>query len=61
MVLTKKQKLILDYITRFLDEKGYSPDQIRYYLALMSLPEKPANFDFTIKDVDGNKFVLSTP
>jgi repressor LexA len=25
MVLTKKQKLILDYITRFLDEKGYSP------------------------------------
>jgi repressor LexA len=25
MVLTKKQKLILDFITRFLDEKGYSP------------------------------------
>ena len=25
MVLTKKQKMILDYITRFLDEKGYSP------------------------------------
>jgi methionyl-tRNA synthetase len=31
---------------QLLDEKGYSPDQIRYYLALMSLPEKPANFDF---------------
>ncbi|HKY32700.1 MAG TPA: transcriptional repressor LexA [Candidatus Polarisedimenticolia bacterium] len=25
MVLTKKQKMILDFITRFLDEKGYSP------------------------------------
>ena len=31
---------------QLLDEKGYSADQIRYYLALMSLPEKPANFDF---------------
>ena len=26
---------------QLLDEKGYSADQIRYYLALMSLPEKP--------------------
>jgi repressor LexA len=25
MVLTKRQKQILDFITRFLDEKGYSP------------------------------------
>jgi repressor LexA len=25
MVLTKRQKEILDFITRFLDEKGYSP------------------------------------
>lgn len=25
MVLTKRQKQILDYITRFLDEKGYAP------------------------------------
>lgn len=25
MVLTKRQKEILDYITRFIDEKGYSP------------------------------------
>jgi methionyl-tRNA synthetase len=31
---------------QLLDEQGYSPDQIRYYLALMSLPEKPASFDF---------------
>ena len=25
MVLTKKQKQILDFVTRFLDEKGYAP------------------------------------
>ena len=25
MILTRKQKQILDYITRFIDEKGYSP------------------------------------
>jgi methionyl-tRNA synthetase len=31
---------------QLLDEHGYSADQIRYYLALMSLPEKPASFDF---------------
>jgi methionyl-tRNA synthetase len=31
---------------QLLDEQGYSADQIRYYLALMSLPEKPASFDF---------------
>ena len=34
MVLTKRQKEILDFITRFLDEKGYSP----------SLMEIGANF-----------------
>lgn len=28
MVLTKRQKEILDYITRFLDEKGYSPSLV---------------------------------
>ena len=39
-----------------LDEKGYSPDQIRYYLALMSLPEKPANFDFDALD-ERNRFL----
>jgi methionyl-tRNA synthetase len=27
-------------------ERGYSADQIRYFLALLNLPEKPANFDF---------------
>ena len=39
-----------------LDEKGYSADQIRYYLALMSLPEKPANFDFSALD-ERNRFL----
>jgi len=28
MVLTKRQKQILDFITRFLDEKGYSPSLV---------------------------------
>jgi methionyl-tRNA synthetase len=27
-------------------ERGYSADQIRYFLALLNLPEKAANFDF---------------
>jgi methionyl-tRNA synthetase len=41
---------------QLLDEKGYSADQIRYYLALMSLPEKPANFDFGALD-ERNRFL----
>jgi methionyl-tRNA synthetase len=31
---------------QLLDEKGYTADQVRYYLALLSLPEKSSNFDF---------------
>ncbi|MEI8025070.1 MAG: class I tRNA ligase family protein [Pseudomonadota bacterium] len=31
---------------QLLDEFGYSPEQIRYFLALLSLPEKSSNFDF---------------
>ena len=31
---------------QLLDEKGYSADQIRYFLALLSLAEKSSNFDF---------------
>lgn len=31
---------------QLIDEKGYSPDQVRYFLALLSLPEKSSNFDF---------------
>ncbi|HET9239863.1 MAG TPA: class I tRNA ligase family protein [Oligoflexus sp.] len=36
---------------QLLDEKGFHPDQVRYFLALLSLPEKSSNFDFeTFKD-----------
>jgi methionyl-tRNA synthetase len=31
---------------QLLDEKGYSADQVRYYLALLGLSDKPADFDF---------------
>ncbi len=31
---------------QLLDEKGYTEDQIRYYLALLDLADKPADFDF---------------
>lgn len=31
---------------QLLDEKGYSPNQIRYYLALLGLSDKPSDFDF---------------
>jgi len=41
---------------QLLEEKGYSADQIRYYLALMSLPDKPANFDFDALD-ERNRFL----
>jgi methionyl-tRNA synthetase len=29
-----------------IESKGYAPDQVRYFLALLSLPEKGSNFDF---------------
>jgi len=41
---------------QLLDEKGYSCDQIRYFLALLSLPEKNSNFDFKTLD-ERNKFL----
>jgi methionyl-tRNA synthetase len=31
---------------QLLDEKGYTADQLRYFLALLSLPEKNSNLDF---------------
>jgi methionyl-tRNA synthetase len=37
-------------------EMGYSPDQIRYYLATLSLPVKASNFDFT-HFIERNKFL----
>jgi methionyl-tRNA synthetase len=41
---------------QLLDDKGYSPDQIRYYLALLGLADKPSDFDFAKLD-DRNKFL----
>jgi methionyl-tRNA synthetase len=41
---------------QLLEEKGYSPDQIRYFLALLSLPEKSSNFDFSTLD-ERNRFL----
>jgi methionyl-tRNA synthetase len=39
-----------------LDDKKYDADQVRYYLALLSLPEKSSNFDFLSFD-ERNKFL----
>ena len=41
---------------QLLDEKGYTADQIRYFLAMLSLPEKSSNFDFATLD-ERNKFL----
>jgi methionyl-tRNA synthetase len=41
---------------QLLEEKGYAPDQIRYYLALLGLPETRSNFDFAALD-ERNKFL----
>lgn len=41
---------------QLIDEMGYHPDQIRYFLALLSLSEKNSNLDFeTLKE--RNKFL----
>jgi methionyl-tRNA synthetase len=37
-------------------EMGYSPDQVRYYLATLSLPVKASNFDFA-HFAERNKFL----
>jgi methionyl-tRNA synthetase len=41
---------------QLLDEKGYAPDQIRYFLATLTLPEKASNFDMATLD-ERNKFL----
>jgi methionyl-tRNA synthetase len=41
---------------QLVEEKGYSPDQIRYFLALLSLPVKASNFDFETLD-ERNRFL----
>lgn len=35
---------------QLLEEKGYHPDQIRHFLALLSLSEKSSNFEFSTLD-----------
>ncbi len=41
---------------QLLDEKGYDADQLRYFLAMLSLPEKSSNFDFATLD-ERNRFL----
>jgi len=41
---------------QLLDDKGYSADQIRYYMALLGLSEKPSDFDFVKLD-ERNRFL----
>ena len=45
--------------TQLLDEKGYSTDQLRYYLALLGLADSPSNFDFEKLD-NRNEFLART-
>lgn len=41
---------------QLIEEKGYSADQVRYFLSILSLPQKRSNFDFAAFD-DRNKFL----
>ena len=41
---------------QLLDEKNFTADQIRYFVALLSLPEKSSNFDFGML-AERNKFL----
>jgi methionyl-tRNA synthetase len=41
---------------QLLDEKGYSADQVRYYLALLDLSEKPSDFELEKLD-ERNRFL----
>ena len=41
---------------QLLEEKGYDADQIRYFLSLLTLPEKSSNFDFAALD-ERNRFL----
>jgi methionyl-tRNA synthetase len=41
---------------QLINEMGYSADQVRYFLALLSLPEKSSNFDFNTF-IERNKFL----
>jgi methionyl-tRNA synthetase len=54
----KMSKSVGNFYTwdQLLDEKGYAPDQIRYYVALLGLGERPSDFDFQKLD-ERNKFL----
>ena len=39
-----------------IEEKGFDPDQVRYFLATLGLAEKPSNFDFATFQ-ERNKFL----
>ncbi|MBA2403614.1 MAG: class I tRNA ligase family protein [Bdellovibrionales bacterium] len=39
-----------------IEEKGFAPDQVRYFLATLGLAEKPSNFDFNTFQ-ERNKFL----
>jgi len=39
-----------------IEEKGFDPDQVRYFLATLGLAEKPSNFDFNTFN-ERNKFL----
>lgn len=41
---------------QLIQEKGYTADQLRYFVMLLSLPEKTSNFDFGMLD-ERNKFL----
>jgi methionyl-tRNA synthetase len=41
---------------QLLDDRGYTADQVRYYLALLGLGDKPSDFDFQKLD-ERNKFL----
>ncbi len=41
---------------QLLDEKGYAVDQVRYYMAMIALAERPSDFDF-VKFSERNAFL----
>ena len=49
-VMTERQyerrERILATARKLVTEKGYDPDQIRYFLATLGLADKPSDFDF---------------
>ncbi|MCK6490721.1 MAG: class I tRNA ligase family protein [Planctomycetes bacterium] len=41
---------------QLIDEKGHDPDQVRYYMAMLALAERPSDFDFA-KFAERNAFL----